>query len=80
MPVGELTAMGLPRVLEATRLVVNEIQVSTSRCGPFGKALALMRDGRLKINPLIAAVMMPVSSLTGVLIACKGRTFARRPS
>jgi len=30
------------------------------------------------INPLIAAVMMPVSSLTVVLIAWQGRTFSRR--
>jgi len=29
------------------------------------------------INPLVAAVMMPVSSLTVVLIAWQGRTFAR---
>lgn len=30
------------------------------------------------INPLIAAVMMPVSSLTVVAIAWQGRTFSRR--
>ena len=29
------------------------------------------------INPLIAAIMMPVSSLTVVLIAWQGRTFSR---
>jgi alcohol dehydrogenase len=65
------TTCGQPSQVEATRLVVNEIQVSTSRCGPFGKALALMRDGRLKINPLIAAEY-PLSSIDEAVRAAEG--------
>ena len=47
------TTCGLPTTLDLTRPVVDEIQISTSRCGPFQRAIAMLRDGGLKLDPLI---------------------------
>ena len=38
-----------------------------------------LMEVRLTINPLVAAVMMPLSSLTVVLASWYGHTFARQP-
>jgi threonine dehydrogenase-like Zn-dependent dehydrogenase len=37
------------------RLVVDEITVIGSRCGPFEPALAALRDGSVKVEPLVSA-------------------------
>ena len=37
------------------RLVVDEITVIGSRCGPFEPALAALHDGTVKVEPLITA-------------------------
>ena len=41
--------------LDAARLVVNEIKLLGSRCGRFAQALALLADGKVKVESLIAA-------------------------
>jgi threonine dehydrogenase-like Zn-dependent dehydrogenase len=45
---GELT-------VDASALVVDEIRVVGSRCGPFAPALQLLADGRVDPRPLIDA-------------------------
>jgi len=40
--------------VEAWPIVVKEITVVGSRCGPFDKALALLRSGKVDPTPLIA--------------------------
>lgn len=47
-------AGGLPQV-DLTRVVVDEIHVIGSRCGPFGAALRLLAAGQIDIAPLIDA-------------------------
>jgi threonine dehydrogenase-like Zn-dependent dehydrogenase len=39
--------------LDAARLVIDEITVVGSRCGPFGPALRALRDGRIDPSPLL---------------------------
>ena len=41
--------------LNASSLVVNEITVIGSRCGPFSKALDLLAAGKIAVEPLIQA-------------------------
>ena len=41
--------------LDLAPLVVNEINVVGSRCGPFEPALAALADGSIEVEPLIAA-------------------------
>jgi threonine dehydrogenase-like Zn-dependent dehydrogenase len=40
--------------VDASRLVVDEIRVVGSRCGPFDAALRLLAGGRVSVTPLIA--------------------------
>ena len=40
--------------LDASALVVDEITVVGSRCGPFAPALRLLQQGRVEVEPLIA--------------------------
>jgi threonine dehydrogenase-like Zn-dependent dehydrogenase len=37
-------------------LVVDEITVIGSRCGPFARAIELLDDGRVNVKPLVAGV------------------------
>jgi threonine dehydrogenase-like Zn-dependent dehydrogenase len=41
--------------LEASRVVVDEITLVGSRCGPFAPALALLAAGRVDVRPLVQA-------------------------
>jgi len=41
--------------LDAAALVVNEITLVGSRCGPFAPALRLLAEGRVDVEPLISA-------------------------
>lgn len=51
------TTCGRPATIDVTRAVVDEIQISTSRCGPLSKAIAMIREGHLKLNQLITATL-----------------------
>jgi alcohol dehydrogenase len=44
-----------PARFDAAPLVVNEITVVGSRCGPFAPALALLAEGRVDVAPLLSA-------------------------
>ena len=39
--------------MEMWPIVVKEIKLIGSRCGPFGKAIALLRSGKIDPTPLI---------------------------
>lgn len=49
-------------------LVVNEITVIGSRCGPFPRALELLAARRVQVRPLIARAV-PLAELPAVLVA-----------
>lgn len=65
------TTCGLPAQLDATRAVVDEVQISTSRCGPFQKAIGMLRDEKLKLDPLLAG-RFPLSRVHEALEAARG--------
>lgn len=48
------TFAGNPQI-DLSRLVVDEITVVGSRCGPFAPALRLLAQGKINVRPLIAA-------------------------
>ncbi len=58
--------------LDASSVVVNELTLVGSRCGPFGSAIRLLEQGRVAVEPLIQARY----SLTDGLAAME---HARRP-
>jgi threonine dehydrogenase-like Zn-dependent dehydrogenase len=48
------TTCGLPsRGLDLTRLVVGEVSLVGSRCGPFGRAIAALASGAVRVGDLI---------------------------
>lgn len=61
-----------PAPVETWPIVVKEITVIGSRCGPFDKALALLRSGRVDPRPLITR-MFPLAE------AAKAIAIAQRP-
>ncbi|QPJ62692.1 MAG: alcohol dehydrogenase catalytic domain-containing protein [Candidatus Nitronauta litoralis] len=51
------TTCGLPaKGINMTKLVVDEVQIQGSRCGPFDKALTLLSEHQNKLRPLITSV------------------------
>jgi alcohol dehydrogenase len=48
------TYVGLPQA-DLTRVVIDEIRVIGSRCGPFDAALRLLSTKRIEVEPLVAA-------------------------
>jgi threonine dehydrogenase-like Zn-dependent dehydrogenase len=55
--------------LDLSPVVVNEITLIGSRCGPFAKAIALLASGRLDLTPLITRVLPLDQGLEAVEIA-----------
>jgi threonine dehydrogenase-like Zn-dependent dehydrogenase len=45
-----------PAPIDLSAVVVDELTLVGSRCGPFAKALALLGDGRLEVSDLVADV------------------------
>ena len=58
--------------VETWQIVVKEINVVGSRCGPFDKAIALLKSGKIDPQPLITHTF-PLAD------AQKAMTFAQRP-
>ena len=51
------TTCGLPATgIDATKLVVDEVRIQTSRCGPFAKAIGLLTRKGLPVKSLISEV------------------------
>ncbi len=61
-----------PANVETWPIVVKELTVIGSRCGPFGPALALLRSGRVDPRPLISQVF-PLKD------AAKAMRYAQQP-
>ena len=51
------TTCGLPETgIDVTKLVVDEVQIQTSRCGPFAKAIGLLAREKLPVKSLVSEV------------------------
>lgn len=50
------TTLGLLDKIDTTSLVVNEVRIQGSRCGPFPKAISLLQQEKIRIKPLISAI------------------------
>jgi len=46
---------GAPVSFDQTKAVVKELRLSTSRCGPFDKAITLLRRGLVKVEELVTS-------------------------
>jgi alcohol dehydrogenase len=46
---------GEPATVDVTQIAVRELTLQGSRCGPFGEAIRMLSDGRVKVSPLISA-------------------------
>ncbi|MHA1263607.1 MAG: zinc-dependent alcohol dehydrogenase [Candidatus Helarchaeota archaeon] len=46
---------GIRTMVDPTDIVVRELRLQGSRCGPFPPAIELLREGKIKIKPLISA-------------------------
>jgi alcohol dehydrogenase len=44
---------GLPVKLDITAVVVRELRIQGSRCGPFDEAIQLLSSGRVNVSPLL---------------------------
>lgn len=42
--------------MNLSRMVVDEVTLVGSRCGPFGPAMAALASGRVDVKPLVSAV------------------------
>lgn len=42
--------------VDLSPIVVNEVVVAGNRCGPFGEALRLLREGRVQVEPMVEGV------------------------
>jgi threonine dehydrogenase-like Zn-dependent dehydrogenase len=51
------TTCAEPLPLDTARVVVNEVTVLGSRCGPFDRAIDLLERGEVDVAPLIEATM-----------------------
>lgn len=51
------TTVANPPRFDVNRLVIDEITVVGSRCGPFGKAMAALAGGRIETEPLVSEIM-----------------------
>ncbi|OPY66774.1 MAG: L-idonate 5-dehydrogenase (NAD(P)(+)) [Syntrophorhabdaceae bacterium PtaU1.Bin034] len=50
------TTVAEKKEMNLFRVVVDEVTVVGSRCGPFGPALAALAGGRINVKPLISAI------------------------
>ena len=68
------TTCGLPATgVDATKLVVDEVQIQTSRCGPFAKAIGLLTREKLPVKSLVSEIL-PLKDATLALEAARSST------
>ena len=48
------TTVAGEQTLALAPIVIDEVRVIGSRCGPFGEAIAALKSGRIKVEPLIS--------------------------
>ncbi len=63
---------GAPVRLDYTDVVVREIRIVGSRCGPFGEAISLLRDGVVRVEPLLTSEY-PLTEVVEAFRASKSR-------
>jgi alcohol dehydrogenase len=61
-----------PPEIDWSRLMVDEVTVMGSRCGPFAPALRLLAAGKVRVAPLIAATF-PLEQAVEAFAAARGR-------
>ncbi len=59
--------------LDTTKLVVDEIRLQGSRCGPFEKAIALLDDGKVDPEHLVSEIL-PLEETAKAIELAKGKT------
>ena len=59
--------------IDATKLVVDEVRIQTSRCGPFAKAIGLLTRESLPVKSLVSEVF-PLEDATLAIEAAKSST------
>ena len=65
------TTCGLPATgIDTTKLVVDEVRIQTSRCGPFAKAIGLLTREKLPVKSLVSEIF-PLEDATLALEAAK---------
>lgn len=64
------TTVAQPQVFDTNRIVINELTVIGSRCGPFAPALQLLADGSIDPEPLISAEY-PLAQIAAALAAAR---------
>ncbi|OHE79030.1 MAG: hypothetical protein A2107_03870 [Verrucomicrobia bacterium GWF2_62_7] len=69
------TTVASPPAVDLNRIVINEITVIGSRCGPFAPALKMLADGSIKVRPLISEVMPFTRALDAFAAAGRGDCF-----
>lgn len=68
------TTCGLPATgIDTTKLVVDEVQIQTSRCGPFAKAIGLLTREKLPVKSLVSEIFT-LEDATLALEAAKSST------
>ena len=68
------TTCGLPATgIDVTKLVVDEVQIHTSRCGPFSKAIGLLSRGHLPVESLISEIF-PLERVTEAIESARSAT------
>ena len=68
------TTCGLPATgIDVTKLVVDEVRIQTSRCGPFAKAIGLLARENLPVKSLVSEVF-PLEDATLALKAAGSST------
>jgi alcohol dehydrogenase len=61
---------GLPSDLDQTKVVVDEIRLQGSRCGPFDKAIRLLQEGNLDLS-LFDIMTFPLSQTAAAIDAAR---------
>lgn len=64
------TTVGEPSTVDLTRIVVDEIQLSASRCGPFADAIAFLEQNKLPLNDWIRS-SYPLEKLSDAMEEAK---------
>jgi threonine dehydrogenase-like Zn-dependent dehydrogenase len=61
-----------PAAVETWPIVVKEITVVGSRCGPFAEAISLLRSGAVEVGDLVSRVFPLGEAAEGILFAQRG--------
>lgn len=68
------TTCGIPSPsVDATRIVVDEIRIQGSRCGPFAKAIDMLTTRRINVAPLISRTF-PLATVADAIESAKAET------